>query len=411
MQVSLRSHLITGAVAVVGTSAVALAPVMQSGVELPAIPSESVSYALLANPVANPITSILTGLELVNSDLFNGFNTYPVLGGMYQGIIPEFINNALPIASQFGYNVSYYIGQAVSNVLTSSTSTVAALSNYIWDAAPAVVTAIGQVLSGDLDQALNTLYTAFIASIPGIISPTVDAVTTIVSGVTQNALNVIFSLAGIASSFVNTTVEVFKALTAEALSVTNEVVSQLASFNLIGAWNTYWEKGWGSAGFPGMLEALTLGAGLNPDQWPSGADYVPSFRVWAQTTNFTLADALGAAFPLAAAVEPGASVAPRSAAARVAAADEAAADAEAAADDSSGIGGASDVDTDDSDGLSAAADESDASSSAGDSTEGSAGGRSTKSGPRAHSRSGNESAHSGGGTGHGKAHGAARRAG
>ena len=48
----------------------------------------------------------MTGLELINNDLFNGYNTYPVLGGMYMGIIPEFINNALPVASQFGYNVS-----------------------------------------------------------------------------------------------------------------------------------------------------------------------------------------------------------------------------------------------------------------------------------------------------------------
>lgn len=409
MQVSLRSHLITGAVAVVGTSAVALAPVMQSSVELPAIPTKSVSYALAANPVANPITSILTGLELVNSDLFNGFNTYPVLGGMYQGIIPEFINNALPIASQFGYNVSYYIGQAVSNVLTSSTSTVAALSNYIWDAAPAVVTAVGQVLSGDFDQALNTLYTAFIASIPGIISPTVDAVTTILSGVAQNAVNVIVALPGIASALVNTTVQVFKALTAEALSVTTEVISNLTSFDLVGAWNTYWEKGWGSAGFPGMLEALTLGAGLNPDEWPSGSEYVPSFRVWAQTTNFTLADALGAAFPLTAPAEPAASVVPHAAAARVAAAAAAADDA-AQADDSSGVGGDSSADADNNGGLSSAADESDGSSSAGDSTAGSAGGQSARSGPKAHSRSGGDSSQSRGGTGHGKAHGAARRA-
>ncbi len=196
MQVSLRTHLITGAVAVIGTSAVALAPVMQTGVELPTIPTESLSYALTANPVANPITNILTGLDLINTDLFNGFNTYPVLGGMYQGIIPEFIYNALPIVSQLGYNWSYYIGHAVANVLTSDTPPVAAPATYIWEAAPAVVTATGQALSGNFDQALNTLYAAFIAPIPGIVSPTVDAFTTIVSGVTQNALNVLFSFVG-----------------------------------------------------------------------------------------------------------------------------------------------------------------------------------------------------------------------
>lgn len=383
MQVALRTHLVTGAVAVVGTSAVALAPLMQSGVELPGLPSKTVSYALTANPVANPITNIMSGLELVNNDLFNGYNTYPVLGGMYMGIVPEFINNALPIASQFGYNVSYYIGQAVSNVLTGPSSTVNALATYVWDAAPAMVTAVGQVLSGDFDQALNTLYTAFIAPIPGIITPTVDAVTTVFQGVVQNALNVVAALPGIAADLLNTTVEVFQALTAEALSVTSEVVSELASFDLIGAWNTYWEKGWGSAGFPGKLEALTLGAGLNPDEWPDGAGYVPSFRVWAQTTNFILADALGAAFPTAAAVEPGAAVTPHPAAARLAA-------AQAAADESA---------------------QSDESPGSDDSTAGSAGGRSAKSGPKPNSRPGGESSQRGGGTGHGKAHGAARKAG
>lgn len=385
MQVSLRSHLIAGAIAVVGTSAVALAPVMQTGVELPAIPTRAVTYALAANPVANPITSILSGFNMVANDLFNGFNTYPVLGGMYQGIIPEFINNALPVASQLGFNWSYYIGNAVSEVLTSDTSTVAELANYVWDAAPAVVTAVGQVFSGDFDQALNTLYTAFIASIPGIITPTVDAFTTIVQGVAQNGLNVILALPSIASSLVNTTVQVFQALTAKALDATSDVISELASLDLVGAWNTYWEQGWSSEGFPGLLEQLTLGAGLNPDEWPDGADYVPSFRVWAQTSNFTLANELGGAFPTAAAVEPGAAVAPHAAAARVAA-------AEAAADEA------------------AESDESDASPAAGDSTAPSQSGHGAKSGPRAHTRTGGESAQGGGSTGHGKSHGAARRA-
>ena len=77
-----------------------------------------------------------------------------------------------------------------------------------------MVTAVGQVLSGDFDQALNTLYTAFIAPIPGIITPTVDAVTTVVNGVVQNALNVVAALPGIAADLLNTTVEVFQALTA-----------------------------------------------------------------------------------------------------------------------------------------------------------------------------------------------------
>jgi len=400
MQVSLRSQMAAGAVAVVGTSVIALTPIVQTGAELPTLPAaRSMAVALVDNPVANPFFNILTGLNLVNTDLFDGVDTYPVFGGMYKGIIPEFIYNAMPIGSQLGYNWSYYIGQAVAKILTNQDSTASSLTNYIWDAAPAVVTAAQQAFSGNFDEAINTLYTALIAPIPGIVTPAVDAIKTVVHGVVSNALNVIGALPGIAADFVNTSVAVLQALTAEALDVTTEVISKLASFDVIGAWNAYWEKGWGAGGFPGMLEQATLGGGLNPQDWPGVVtDYIPSFRVWAQGADFSIANALGAAFPTAETATPAAAVAPHAAAARVAAA-AAAANESAQAEDSNGSASSGD---------SIAGAPSGSESTGGAASDNSTGG--SKPGAKVGHRSGGASADSGGGTGHGKAHGAARRA-
>ena len=57
-------------------------------------------------------------------------------------------------------------------------------------------------------------------------------------------------------------------------------VADLASFDLIGAWNTYWGEGLGAPPVSRETGSVDPGAGLNPDQWPDGAEYVPSFRVW-----------------------------------------------------------------------------------------------------------------------------------
>ena len=115
------------------------------------------------------------------------------------------------MASQFGYNVSYYIGQAVSNVPTGPSSTVNALATYVWTRRPPRVTAVGQVLSGDFDSGAQHALHGLHRADPGIITPTVDAVTTVVNGVVQNALNVVAALPGIAADLLNTTVEVFQA--------------------------------------------------------------------------------------------------------------------------------------------------------------------------------------------------------
>ncbi len=418
MQISLRSQLVAGAVAVVGASAVAIAPIAQQGVELPGLGVHSTEVALSA--FANPFYTVLSSMNLVVNDVFNPYDHYAPFA-MLQGMIPQAIADHLPVASQFGNNLSLYTGSVLQNLFTSPTSTASVISIALWDLPSSLLTAAQQVLSGDFSGAVTTLYNAIIAPIPYAIDPIVSAIQTVVGGVVGNALNVVGAIPGLVSSLINTTVVAIETLTGVAFSVGNNVLSNLASLNFEGAWNAYINGAWGPSGFAGYLEALTIGPGIGI--WPTQG-YLSSFRVWGQGAVYTLANALGASY-----IVPAAAVAP-GAAARTAAAVTA-----GEASSSEGLSGSAEESSEgpSSGGLSSGADEStgpvtggNAASSlagdnnadgdaAGDAAGGSVGARdsaaadSTAGDAKTGAHRAGGSAKSGG-SGHAKSHGAARKA-
>lgn len=410
MQISLRSQLITGAVAVVGASAVAMTPIAAGGAELPGISSKSLPVALMANPLANPAYDFLTSMNLVALNFVDSVNHYG--NGMLVGMIPQALADPVPVALQLGKNWTYYIGQAVLNILTSPTSTASGLVSYAWNAPAGLVEAAQQALSGNVPAAINTLYNTFIAPIPYIISPTVTAISTIVNGVLSNAMDVIGVIPGLLSGLGATTLAALQDLTATAVDITKTFIGQLTSFDLAGAWDTYWNKGWGASGFPLHMADLTIGGGIGNYGSPG---YLPSFRVWGMGAINTIKDALDPFTSSSAAAK----AAPAAAALAGTGGDESDGGG-AGAPSGSGQGS----DADDSGGVSGAADEGAGSSNDSDSNDGAAAGSDSTDGASVGNAAPGGSKSSGkgrhrapeggsvrsGGTVHAKAHGAHRRA-
>ena len=147
MQISLRSQLIAGTTAIVGASAIAMTPVTGAHLSLPSVQvpsSAQVAMAAFSSPLAQlSLTTLLHSTYLFNGDaqpagrvelgLFRvrGSGTgeqggLPVLpaglalpeAGGYSsvGLIPQIIDDALPIISQLGYNGSEYLNATATSV-------------------------------------------------------------------------------------------------------------------------------------------------------------------------------------------------------------------------------------------------------------------------------------------------------
>lgn len=102
MQVCLRPHVFTGAAAIVGIGAVLAAPVVRPDVHRD-VSQVFQSPAVALTALVNPLSEFMGSVDLVVNDLFDGTETYEPYN-MYQGMVPEFIYDALPVISQMGYN-------------------------------------------------------------------------------------------------------------------------------------------------------------------------------------------------------------------------------------------------------------------------------------------------------------------
>ena len=184
MQISLRSHLIAGTAAVVGAGAIAINPVMGAQLSLPSINVPAVASVALAG-FDSPLAQLFDTLNVANQYLLNdtnsvtdavnwpyaGFGTtfgvpptnYPLLPGALAtgalggyssvGVIPQIIDDALPIIAQLGYNGSDYLN-VTGDALFGAGSL---FFQSLWVAG-------GQLLTLDIPGALTTVSNAIQAS-------------------------------------------------------------------------------------------------------------------------------------------------------------------------------------------------------------------------------------------------------
>jgi hypothetical protein len=361
VQISLRSHLIAGTAAVVGASAIAMTPVMGAQLSLPAINVPTVAKVTLAgldSPLSELLGSVILGGQLLfntsqdvtDNDLWGptafqiptsiptSLPVFPValeddaLGGYSSiGLLPQIIDDALPITRQLGINGSDYLNVAVAGLSAAGI----ALSEGLWNAA-------GDLLSLDIPGALATLA----ASISDAGTLALGAGAYVLSGVVTRAQAVIDAVVGSLPLVIGATVAQLNLVVQKTIQVVEETAAAIGTGSFEGAWNAAIDGIFGATGIPGTILNITIGAGQQTGPIPAGppptfapteesiaANYVPSVRTVVQSAVKGVANALATPVPTAVAAAP--SAASALAASARAASVEAAPAAEAPAADSS----------------------------------------------------------------------------
>ncbi|MEZ5132735.1 MAG: hypothetical protein R2763_13620 [Mycobacterium sp.] len=295
MQISLRSRLIAGTAAVVGASAIATTPVTAASLNLPAVQAPSLSQVGL-RAFVSPLSELLNTTVLTTNYLFNttsdptvaaswpfadlsaitaGALSLPAAGGYSSvGVIPQIIDDALPIISQLGYNGSDYL-QAISTELYAAGYY---LSQGTWDA-------VGELLSLDITGALDTFVGAFIQAGSALIT----GAGYVLTGVINRATAVLETVVALVPVLLESTLKQIQVVGDSVGAVFNNFINAFSGPNPIeGAWNAVVEGLLGPSGIPGTLVNLTVGAGVGATL----ADFVPSIRTEVQAGVKAIAGAL-----------------------------------------------------------------------------------------------------------------------
>jgi len=273
VQLSLRSQLTAG-VAALSATAVAVAPIAQP--DLLASPQQ-ISAAVQLSAFANPVTNLLGTLALTSefifyqdplpspSDLFwpdsfyNSDFTF-VYAPIYDGLIPDAVNQfSTGALSAVLNNLSGYIDTTLYGV----TGVAIGVSDAIFNTPFALITAAQLALAGQIDAAITELQTQILVPLQDGIAIGIEAGTYILNNVTANATTLLTdTLPRLVSGLAEATVAGTTYLVETAIAVASDVVSNLASANIEGAWNAavngLLDPG---SGLLGLSAALTVGVG------------------------------------------------------------------------------------------------------------------------------------------------------
>jgi len=317
VQISLRSHLIAGTAAVVGAGAIAMNPVVGAQLSLPSVAVPSVASVALAG-LDSPITELLSTVILGSQYLFNttvnpllaaswpysGMGTIggipvfpaalasPTAGGYSSlGLVPQFIDDALPAISQLGYNGSDYL--AVSAAGLGGAGVL--LSEGVWNAA-------GEALTLNISGAISTL----ISSVQAAGSLALASGAYVLGGVVARAEAVVNYLVAEVPTLIGATVGQITAVVNSAVAVVTNTVAAIGGGDLGGAYNAVVDGLLGPSGIPGTLLNLTIGAGvqtapitaLTPAPYVPATAFVPSIRTEVQSLYKGLAGALATPNPV-----------------------------------------------------------------------------------------------------------------
>ena len=273
MQLSLRSQLIAG-VAALSATAVAVAPIAQP--DLLASPQQ-VSAGVQLSAFANPVSELLGTLALAAENIFyqdtlpspddlfwpesfyNSDFTF-VYAPIYDGLIPDAVNQFSSGAlSAVLNNLSGYVDTTVYGV----TGVATGVSDAVFNTPFALITAAQLALAGQVDAAIAELQAQILVPLQDGIATGIQAGTYILNNVVANATTLLTdTLPRLVSGLAEATVAGTTYLVETAIAVASDVVSNLASLNIEGAWNAavngLLDPG---SGLLGLSAALTVGVG------------------------------------------------------------------------------------------------------------------------------------------------------
>jgi hypothetical protein len=250
-------------------------------------------------------------------------------------VLPQIIDDALPIIRQLGINGSDYLNATVAGLSGAGI----ALSEGVWNAA-------GELLTLNIGGAVSTLVTSIGEA--GSLALATGAY--VLANVVNRAQAVVGVLVGSLQPLIQATVA--QVLTV-AGSIQRVVQNTIAAGTFEGGWNAAIDGIFGATGVPGTIMNVTIGAGqmTGPITDPNNLPFVPSVRTVVRTAVLGISDALATPLPAAAAAAPAAAAkkaarsaaSVRSTAAAVAApaAEAAAPAAEAASGDSAAVAASS----------------------------------------------------------------------
>ncbi|HPY25849.1 MAG: hypothetical protein QG671_3469 [Actinomycetota bacterium] len=169
MQITMRSYLTAGTVAVVGAGAIAMTPVVMD--------------APLAVPVPAVAEVSLTGLGLSLTDVVGLLQGFGIGGALpdfltslpsllptdiVTAVITEFVNQASPLVLAAAGEVFDYLGAAIAGLISGPDSIPARFGDALAAIPQTVVAAFEALGSGDLATALQTITDVLAGPVSGI---------------------------------------------------------------------------------------------------------------------------------------------------------------------------------------------------------------------------------------------------
>jgi hypothetical protein len=253
-------------------------------------PSEAASwfYANFGNEFAPTIPGIvplvLTSPVLPNptpppATVFNPFGTYSSVG-----LLPQIIDDALPIISQLGYNGSDYLNVTATSVGLAGVQ----LGN-------AIVDSIAALVSFDIPGSIEALLTG----ISQVGSTLLTAGGYVLTGVVERLTAVVEATIGLLPTVLGATLRQIQVVGDSVGTVFNNFFDAFGTAAPIeNAWNALVDGLLGPSGIPGTLVNLTIGAGVQTGpitdltEEAIGAAFVPSIRTEIQTGVNVIQNAL-----------------------------------------------------------------------------------------------------------------------
>ena len=418
MQISLRSQMIAGAVAVVGASAVAMTPVMATGSGLPALSAPNVELSAFANPITALLGVVgVTGQYLLSTAYGTGpagapanwpFSNIGVAlndtilpltpsavipagapGYQAVGIVGQLLADPLPVANQIVANLLGY-GTAI---LGAGLTVASDIGDILWSIPATAVSVVLDLLSLDINGAIADITAAIsagVASATAAVNTIINTATNLVTSVITNATAVLDTVIEVLPTLVTATTAQVGYLFTKVQTYIGNVVNAITTFDAEAVWNTVVADFLSVAGLPGDVLNLTAGAGVQVGPNPL-TEFIPSIRTEGQAASYAIAYALESGTapppPPSAAEAAPAAAAPSAAdvQAAVGAGDEAVADDGGAAAAAADTGGGDAAAAADAPAASAA---SDAGASASAAESGSAGSSKAKAGATRSARAG-----------------------